>query len=205
MHCVQAQTFAIFLLIFALSSCVTINNSDGSVEPTKSNSSNPDEISGSPAATQASPTSTALTSSASPTATATTTYTPATPTATPTPEILGTSSVGTYYIMDTGGEGILPRASCEQSGERSFAAAVPEGEKIKLILSGINHGPNLGTDIFCSGTVAAALEGTLEGIPSLAVSIASFQWKEFEFAKEIAAIIADLAQVAVLNIVAGGG
>ncbi len=35
-------------------------------------------------------------------------------------------------------------------------------EKPDLILSGINHGPNLGTDIFCSGTVAAALEGTTE-------------------------------------------
>ncbi len=64
-------------------------------------------------------------------------------------------------------------------------------EKPDLILSGINHGPNLGTDIFCSGTVAAALEGTLEGIPSLAVSIASFQWREFELAKEIALNIAE--------------
>ena len=36
-----------------------------------------------------------------------------------------------------------------------------------------------GTDIFCSGTVAAALEGTLEGIPSLAVSITSFQCSDF--------------------------
>ena len=64
-------------------------------------------------------------------------------------------------------------------------------EKPDLILSGINHGPNLGTDIFCSGTVAAALEGTLEGIPSLAVSIASFQWREFKLAKEIALNIAE--------------
>ena len=36
-------------------------------------------------------------------------------------------------------------------------------EKPDLVLSGINHGPNLGTDVFCSGTVAAAMEGTLEG------------------------------------------
>jgi len=64
-------------------------------------------------------------------------------------------------------------------------------EKPDLILSGINHGPNLGTDIFCSGTVAAALEGTLEGIPSLAVSIASFQWRDFKLAKEIALNIAE--------------
>ena len=64
-------------------------------------------------------------------------------------------------------------------------------EKPDLVLSGINHGPNLGTDIFCSGTVAAALEGTLEGIPSLAVSIASFQWKEFEYAAELALNISE--------------
>ena len=64
-------------------------------------------------------------------------------------------------------------------------------EKPNLILSGINHGPNLGTDVFCSGTVAAALEGTLEGIPSLAVSIASFQWREFKLAGEIALNVAE--------------
>tara|TARA_Y100001968_G_scaffold308468_1_gene327258 strand:- start:1144 stop:1932 length:789 start_codon:yes stop_codon:yes gene_type:complete len=58
-------------------------------------------------------------------------------------------------------------------------------KKPDLILSGINHGPNLGTDIFCSGTVAAALEGALEGIPSLAVSIASFQWHDFNYAAEL--------------------
>ncbi|WP_269623513.1 5'/3'-nucleotidase SurE [Prochlorococcus marinus] len=66
-------------------------------------------------------------------------------------------------------------------------------EKPDLILSGINHGPNLGTDIFCSGTVAAALEGTLVGIPSLAVSVASFQWRHFDFAGDLALKIAEKA------------
>ena len=66
-------------------------------------------------------------------------------------------------------------------------------QKPDLILSGINHGPNLGTDIFCSGTVAAALEGTLDGIPSIAVSIASFQWKSFSFAGELALNLAEKA------------
>ena len=64
-------------------------------------------------------------------------------------------------------------------------------EKPDLILSGINHGPNLGTDVFCSGTVAAALEGALDGIPSLAVSIASFNWKKFAFAGELTMKIAE--------------
>jgi 5'-nucleotidase len=39
-----------------------------------------------------------------------------------------------------------------------------------LVVSGINHGMNLGQDAFYSGTIAAAREGALRGIPSLAVS-----------------------------------
>ena len=65
--------------------------------------------------------------------------------------------------------------------------------KPDLVLSGVNHGPNLGTDIFCSGTVAAAMEGTLENVPSMAVSLASFKWKNFTFASEIAIKIAEQA------------
>jgi len=42
-----------------------------------------------------------------------------------------------------------------------------------LIISGINNGQNLGYDIYHSGTVGAALVGTMFGIPSMAVSIAS--------------------------------
>ena len=41
-----------------------------------------------------------------------------------------------------------------------------------LIISGINHGQNLGYDIYHSGTVGAAVVGTMFGIPSIAVSIA---------------------------------
>tara|TARA_B100000963_G_scaffold123401_1_gene107630 strand:+ start:1986 stop:2780 length:795 start_codon:yes stop_codon:yes gene_type:complete len=66
-------------------------------------------------------------------------------------------------------------------------------KKPDLVLSGINQGPNLGTDIFCSGTVAAAMEGTLENIPSMAVSLADFKWRDFEFASEIALKIAEQA------------
>ena len=39
-----------------------------------------------------------------------------------------------------------------------------------LIVSGINHGPNMGEDVQYSGTVAAASEGTILGVPSIAVS-----------------------------------
>ena len=42
-----------------------------------------------------------------------------------------------------------------------------------LLLSGINHGANTGQNLFYSGTVAAAAEGTFAGIPALAVSLAA--------------------------------
>jgi 5'-nucleotidase len=48
-------------------------------------------------------------------------------------------------------------------------------EKPDLIISGINQGANLGTDIIYSGTVSAATEGTLLGIPSVAVSVNSYE------------------------------
>jgi 5'-nucleotidase len=41
-----------------------------------------------------------------------------------------------------------------------------------VIVSGVNHGVNLGDDVFYSGTVAAAREGALKGIPAIAVSAA---------------------------------
>lgn len=49
-----------------------------------------------------------------------------------------------------------------------------------LVISGINNGPNLGTDVFYSGTVSAAMEGVLLGIPALAVSLASFSMTNYE-------------------------
>src|SRR5713226_9250367 len=44
------------------------------------------------------------------------------------------------------------------------------GERPDLVISGINHGANLGDDITYSGTVAAALEGVVLGLPAIAVS-----------------------------------
>src|SRR5690606_17768279 len=53
-----------------------------------------------------------------------------------------------------------------------------------LVVSGINHGYNLGTDVFYSGTVAAAREGALRGIPSIAFSLGPKG--SFEEAAEVA-------------------
>lgn len=47
------------------------------------------------------------------------------------------------------------------------------GERPDYVVSGINHGANLGDDVTYSGTVAAAIEGTLLGIPSIALSYTS--------------------------------
>jgi 5'-nucleotidase len=60
-----------------------------------------------------------------------------------------------------------------------------------LIVSGINHGPNLGDDVTYSGTVAAAAEGSLMGIPSVAVSLASWEPAHFETAARVARVMVD--------------
>ncbi|MEZ4264744.1 MAG: 5'/3'-nucleotidase SurE [Myxococcota bacterium] len=49
-----------------------------------------------------------------------------------------------------------------------------------LILSGINRGPNMGNDVHYSGTVAAAREGAIHGIPSVALSLAGHRTFPFE-------------------------
>lgn len=55
-------------------------------------------------------------------------------------------------------------------------------EKIDLLVSGINHGPNLGTDVLYSGTVSAAAEGVIMGVPSVAISLNSYQGEmDFSF------------------------
>src|SRR5439155_1587490 len=45
-------------------------------------------------------------------------------------------------------------------------------QKPDFVVSGINHGQNMGEDVFYSGTVAAAMEGLVAGVPSIAVSYA---------------------------------
>lgn len=74
------------------------------------------------------------------------------------------------------------------------------------VLSGINQGSNVGTDILYSGTVSAAMEGVIEGIPSVALSLTSFSSQEFQpaaaFAKTLMARLAEhpLSRVMLLNV-----
>jgi len=55
-----------------------------------------------------------------------------------------------------------------------------------IIVSGINLGANMGDDTIYSGTVAAATEGYLLGIPSMAISLSSFEGKNFLAAGRVA-------------------
>lgn len=67
-----------------------------------------------------------------------------------------------------------------------FALSAVLQTRPDVVYSGINHGPNLGTDVLYSGTVSAAMEGALEGIPSVAFSLASFSAFEFQPAADFA-------------------
>ena len=63
-----------------------------------------------------------------------------------------------------------------------------------LIVSGINQGPNLGDDIIYSGTVSAALEGALLGLPAIAVSLVSFERFDFKVAADFTAALVERVQ-----------
>lgn len=77
------------------------------------------------------------------------------------------------------------------SGVKAWACSGTPADCVKLalwalldkkpdyVLSGINHGSNLGTDVLYSGTVSAAMEGFIEGIPSIAFSLASYTPQDF--------------------------
>ena len=61
-----------------------------------------------------------------------------------------------------------------------------------LILSGINHGSNTAVNILYSGTVSAATEGTILGIPSIAISLTTYGEADFSYAAGFAARLASL-------------
>ncbi|WP_028585921.1 5'/3'-nucleotidase SurE [Desulfogranum mediterraneum] len=65
--------------------------------------------------------------------------------------------------------------------------------KPDLIVSGINPGANLGDDISYSGTVSAAIEGTMYGIPSIAFSLGGGPPYDFEVAAGVAWKLASMA------------
>jgi 5'-nucleotidase len=64
--------------------------------------------------------------------------------------------------------------------------------EVDLVVSGINHGPNLGWDVHYSGTVAAAMEAVMTGYPGIAASVAS--WDERIHWNTAARFVARLAK-----------
>jgi 5'-nucleotidase len=63
-------------------------------------------------------------------------------------------------------------------------------QRPRLVVSGINTGPNMGSDITYSGTVSAAMESVVSGVPAIAVSLADyFEW-DFVYAAQFAARLA---------------
>ncbi len=65
-------------------------------------------------------------------------------------------------------------------------------ERPDLVISGINHGSNTAVNIIYSGTVSAATEGTILGIPSIAVSLTTYAEADFSYAARFAARLARL-------------
>lgn len=58
-----------------------------------------------------------------------------------------------------------------------------------IVVSGINHGGNLGDDVLYSGTVAAAMEGRFLGLPAIAVSLASANPRHFVTAAQVVELL----------------
>jgi 5'-nucleotidase len=81
-------------------------------------------------------------------------------------------------------------ADCVKLGIRELA-----DRPVDLVVSGINAGANIGVNIIYSGTVAAAVEGLIMGVPSLAVSLNAIRNGDFTFAARFARKIARILAV----------
>lgn len=64
--------------------------------------------------------------------------------------------------------------------------------KPDIVISGINRGANLGTDLLYSGTVSAAIEAAMLGLPAIAISLADFRNTDYEGAAEFACHLASI-------------
>jgi 5'-nucleotidase len=81
---------------------------------------------------------------------------------------------GFYYVDGT-------PSDCVHLAVTGIFETLPE-----MVISGINHGANMGDDTIYSGTVAAATEGYLLGVPSLAISLVSRDASDFSAAAQVA-------------------
>lgn len=76
-------------------------------------------------------------------------------------------------------------ADCVKLGVKALLDFTPD-----LVVSGINQGSNTATNVIYSGTVSAATEGAIMGIPSVAFSLTSFTMKNFSPSAAVAKVIA---------------
>jgi 5'-nucleotidase len=68
--------------------------------------------------------------------------------------------------------------------------ALLEEKRPDLLISGINHGSNTGINVIYSGTASAATEGTILEIPSIAISLATYEEADFSFAAKFGQMLA---------------
>lgn len=90
------------------------------------------------------------------------------------PLTLRKSSSGFYYVNGT-------PTDCVHLAVTGWLPQLPD-----MVISGINHGANMGDDTIYSGTVAAATEGFLLGIPSIAISLAGVTMGHYATAAQVA-------------------
>ncbi len=90
------------------------------------------------------------------------------------PLFLRRSDSGFYFVNGT-------PADCVHLAVAGMLDKLPD-----IVVSGINHGANMGDDTIYSGTVAAATEGYLLGLPSIAISLTSFEGRHYATAGQVA-------------------
>lgn len=95
------------------------------------------------------------------------------------PLMLKKASNGFEYVNGT-------PTDCVHLAVTGFPELTPD-----IVLSGINHGANMGDDTLYSGTVAAATEGFLLGIPAMAFSLVGKHATHFDTAARVAAILVE--------------
>jgi len=88
------------------------------------------------------------------------------------------SDVETYSVEGTASDSVILALSKLISGG------------VDLVVSGINQGLNLGDDVLISGTIGAALQGYLRGLPAIAVSIATANSPYLDNAARLTALLA---------------
>ncbi|PIF01003.1 MAG: 5'/3'-nucleotidase SurE [Maribacter sp.] len=93
-------------------------------------------------------------------------------------------------------DGALAEYNCSGTPADCVKLALQEilDRKPDICISGINHGSNASINVIYSGTMSAAIEAGIEGVPAIGFSLCDYSWDaDFEFAKDIIINIANEA------------